>query len=352
MTFLNYVMKEVRMPTIVFLDTLPAQNGLDILYSQSKVEIKKISSTDSEEKNFSILKKADAYQVGAARDEVPKYLQVDKDFLKKVPNLLIVSSSGAGYDTVDVGACTEAGVLVVNQTGGNAEGVAEHAVAMILNLFKRIGEADHALRRGWNESRVNLMGKDLLNKTVGIIGLGNTGGRVAEICKLAFNCEILAYDPYLADELFEKKHAKKSSLDNLLELSDVVTVHVPLNNETRNMINMDFFRKMKRGGYFVTTARGSIHNEKDLYEILISGHLAGAGLDVWDYEPPPAKHKLLELENVIASPHTAGVTRDSRNKMSEFVATQLLDLFDGKEPARPVNPEIINIYKEKFKKII
>ena len=183
------------MPTIVYLDTLPAQNGLDILYSQSKVEILKISSSDSEEKCFSILKKADAYQVGAARDEVPKYLQVDKEFLKKVPNIIVVSSSGAGYDTVDVEACTEAGVLVVNQTGGNAEGVAEHAVAMILSLFKRIGEADHALRRGWNDARVSFIGKDLLNKTVGIIGLGNTGGRVAEICKVAFNCNILAYDP-------------------------------------------------------------------------------------------------------------------------------------------------------------
>ena len=126
------------MPKIVYLDTLPAENGLEILHSQSKVEIIKISSSDSEDKCFSILKDAHAYQVGAARDEVPRYLQVDKDFLNKTPNLLIVSSGGAGYDTIDVQACTDAGVLVVNQTGGNAEGVAEHAVAMMLNLLKRI----------------------------------------------------------------------------------------------------------------------------------------------------------------------------------------------------------------------
>ena len=217
------------MPTIVYLDTLPAQNGLDILHSQSKVEILKINSSDNEEKCMSILQKADAYQVGAARDEVPKYLQVDKQFLSKVPNLIVVSSSGAGYDTIDVEACTDAGVLVVNQTGGNAEGVAEHAVGMILNLFKRIGECDHALRRGWNEPRVSLMGKDLLNKNVGIIGLGNTGGRVAEICKVAFNCNILAYDPYLSEETFKKKHASKTELDILLSESDVVSVHIPLN---------------------------------------------------------------------------------------------------------------------------
>ena len=339
------------MPKIVYLDALPAQNGLDILHDQKKVDVIKINSSDSEEKCFSILRTADAYQVGAARDEVPKYLQVDKEFLKKTPNLILVSSSGAGYDTIDVPACTDAGILVVNQTGGNAEGVAEHAVAMILNLFKRIGESDHALRRGWDEPRTNLMGRDLLNKTVGIIGLGNTGSRVAEICKLAFNCEILAYDPYIKDNLFDTKHASKTELSELLTKSDVISVHVPLNKETRNMINKDWFKKMKKGSYFVTTARGSIHNEDDLYECLKEGHLAGAGLDVWDYEPPSSTHKLLKLENVIASPHTAGVTEDSRNKMSAFVATQLLDIFDGKDPARPVNPEIIDIFKNKFKKI-
>ena len=339
------------MPTIAYLDTLPAQNGLDMLHSQTKVNILKINSFDSEEKCLSILKKADAYQVGAARDEVPKYLQVDKEFLKKLPNLIVISSSGAGYDTIDVEACSDAGVLVVNQTGGNAEGVAEHAVGMILSLFKRIGECDHALRRGWNEARISLMGKDLLNKTVGIIGLGNTGGRVAEICKIAFNCNILAYDPYLSDDNFHKKNASKTELDTLLAESDVVSVHIHLNKETKNMINKVSFKKMKKGSYFVTTSRGSIHNEDDLYDILKEGHLAGAGLDVWEFEPPPSPHKLLELENVIASPHTAGITKDSRNKMSEYVAKQLLDLFDGKDPSRPVNPEVLDTYRKKFKKI-
>ena len=342
---------EIKMPKIVYLDTLPAQNGLDILYSQNKVEIQKIKSSDSEEDCFSILKTADAYQVGAARDEVPKFLQVDKNFLDKTPNLIVISSSGAGYDTIDVTACTDAGVLVVNQTGGNAEGVAEHAVAMILNLFKRIGESDHALRKGWNESRTDLMGRDLLNKTLGIIGLGNTGSRVAEICKLAFKCKILAYDPYIAESSFENKHAIKSELNDLLAKSDVISVHIPLNKETNNMIDKSWFKKMKKDSYFVTTARGSIHNEEDLYYSLKHGHLAGAGLDVWDYEPPPSNHKLLKLDNVIASPHTAGVTADSRDKMSEFVATQLLEIFDGKDPARPVNPEIIDIFRQKFKKI-
>jgi D-3-phosphoglycerate dehydrogenase len=108
---------------------------------------------------------------------------------------------------------------------------------------------------------------------------------------------------------------------------------------------------MRKGSYFVTTARGSIRNEDDLYEAITNGHLAGAGLDVWGYEPPASSHKLLKLDNVIASPHTAGVTQDSRNKMSEFVATQLLNLFDGEGPARPVNPEVIDTYRKKFKNL-
>ena len=339
------------MLNIVYLDSLPAQNGLDILNAQSKVKIIKINSSDSEDTNFSILKNAQAYQVGAARDEVPKYLQVDKLFLSKTPNLLLVSSGGAGYDTINVQDCTDAGVLVVNQTGGNAEGVAEHAVAMMLNLFKRITESDISLRRGWDGKRTDLMGKDLLNKTVGIIGLGNTGSRVAQICKLAFNCNVLAYDPYIDKESFKDKYANQVELDEILSMSDVISVHVPLNNETNNMINKEWFHKMKKGSYFVTTARGSIHNENDLFEFLSNKHLAGAGLDVWGYEPPSSSHKLLKLDNIIASPHTAGVTYDSRNKMSEFVATQLLDIFDGKVPARPVNSEVLDIFSSKFKEL-
>ena len=213
------------MPTIVYLDTLPAQNGLDILHSQSKVEILKINSSDNEEKCMSILQKADAYQVGAARDEVPKYLQVDKQFLSKVPNLIVVSSSGAGYDTIDVEACTDAGVLVVNQTGGNAEGVAEHAVGMILNLFKRIGECDHALRRGWNEPRVSLMGKDLLYWASTLLNLSKKGLESRDILNKNGKNETLFLD-YLQKVIDNKTtnadHMinKFSKNENLSELYD------------------------------------------------------------------------------------------------------------------------------------
>ena len=339
------------MPKIVYLDTLPAQNGIDILENQSSIEVVKITSDGNYKKSFSELENAHAYQISAARDEVPKIFQVDKDFLSKTPNLLLVSSGGAGFDTIDVEACTEKGILVVNQTGGNAEAVAEHAIGMMISLIKKINESDRALRRGWDGERTEFLGLNLLNKTIGIIGLGNIGGRVAEICINAFNCKVLSYDPYVSDERFSEVGVIKSKLEQLLSESDIVTVHIPLNNETKNMINLEFFSKMKKGSYFVTTSRGSIHNEDDLDKVIISGHLSGAGLDVWGKEPPDSSHKLLRHKNIIATPHIAGVTKDSRNKMSEFVANQLLTIMNGGIAERPVNPSVLEVFKNRFKKI-
>ena len=339
------------MPKIVYLDTLPAQNGIDILESQSSIEVVKITSDGDYKKSFSELESAHAYQVSAARDEVPKIFQVNEEFLSKTPNLLLVSSGGAGFDTIDVEACTKKGILVVNQTGGNAEAVAEHAVGMMIKFGKKINESDRALRKGWDGERTEFLGLNLLNKTIGIVGLGNTGGRVAEICIKAFNCKVLSYDPYLNDERFKKLGVIKSKLEDLLSESDIVTVHIPLNNETKNMINLDFFSKMKKGSYFVTTSRGSIHNEDDLDKVINCSHLSGAGLDVWEKEPPDSSHKLLKHKNVIATPHIAGVTRDSRNKMSEFVAKQLLTIMDGGIAERPVNPSVLEVFKNKLKNL-
>jgi D-3-phosphoglycerate dehydrogenase len=343
--------KKNKMPKIVYLDTLPAQNGIDILESQSLIEVVKITSNGSYQEAFEELSNAHAYQVSAARDEVPEIFQVDEEFLSKTPNLLLVSSGGAGFDTIDVEACTKRGILVVNQTGGNAEAVAEHAVGMMISLLKKINESDRFLRQGWDGERTEFLGLNLFNKTIGVIGLGNTGGRVAEICIKGFNCKILSFDPYVPNERFNEIGAKKSKLDYLLSDSDIVTVHIPLNKETKNMINLEFFLKMKKGSYFVTTSRGSIHNENDLEKVINSGHLSGAGLDVWDKEPPDASHKLLKYKNVIATPHIAGVTIDSRRKMSEFVAKQLLTIMSGGNPQRPVNLSVLEEFKNKLKLI-
>jgi D-3-phosphoglycerate dehydrogenase len=340
------------MPKLVYLDAFPAENALDILGPEGWIDLVRVGSDEPLEQTFETLRTAHAWQCVPARDEVPEPLRIHREFLAKVPNLLVVSSGGAGYDTFDVDACTEAGVLVVNQSGGNAEAVAEHALGMILTLMKRIPEADRALRRGWNGPRLDFRGRDLLGKTVGIVGLGNIGRRLAWLCRHAFSCKVLAYDPYIDADEFARRDAIQVSLEDLLAQSDVVSVHTPLTAETRGMFGGDLYQRMKANALFIQTARGSIHEEPSLVKALASGHLGGAGLDVWEEEPPKSDHALLQFDNVICSPHTAGVSKDSRERMARYAATQLIALLKGEDPLRPVNPEVLPRYHERFRALL
>lgn len=340
------------MPKIVYLDAFPASNAHEILAERPDIEVVQISSNMALDQAFEILKGAHAYQQIPARDEVLAGFRAGPELLKHCPNLLIVSSNGSGVDTIDVDACTAAGVLVVNQAGGNAEAVAEHAIAMILSLLKRIGESDRKLRRGWSGARTDLIGRNLEGRTVGIIGLGYIGKRMAGICRDVFDCRVLAFDPYVAPDEIVRRKAEPVDLDALLEAAEILTVHCPLTKETRGMLGRDELSRLPDGALLVSTARGGIIDEQALVEALHSGKVAGAGLDVWEKEPPSADHPLLAFDTVIASPHTAGVTVDSRAMMARYAATQLIDLLDGKPPARPVNPEVFPRYRERFSTIL
>ncbi|MGA9867537.1 MAG: hydroxyacid dehydrogenase [Acetobacteraceae bacterium] len=299
-----------------------------------------------------VLAQAHGYQIGATRDELGLAYHGTADLLARAPRLLAISSNGAGYDTVDVDACTEAGVAVVNQTGGNKEGVAEHVLGLMLALSKRIGETDRFMRARRDIPRVAYMGHDILGMTVGIIGLGNVGSRVAELCRGLFRMRVLAYDPYLSAEQIAARGGEKVSLDDLLAQADFVSVNCPRTKETLGMIGAREYALMKPSAYFVTTARGGIHDEAALAEALAAKRLAGAGLDVWAKEPPEPDHPLLRFENVLASPHTAGVTHESRREMGRFAAEQMLDILDGKRPPRLVNPEVWPRYRERFESIL
>jgi len=270
--------------------------------------------------------------------------------LRRAPNLLIVSSNGAGYDPVDVEACTEAGVLVVNQSGGNAHSVAEHALGMLLTLSKRILEADRALRREPNVNRNALVGTEAHGKTIGIVGLGNVGRRIAALCKGLLGMKVLAYDPYLTASEMASRGGEKVELDELLSRVDYVSVSCPLTSESRGMIGAREFALMQPHAYFITTARGFIHDEAALLEALRSKAIAGAGLDVWAKEPPPPDHPLLQFDNVLASPHTAGVTREARVNMGRIAAEQILDALDGMRPPRIINPEVWPHYLRRFER--
>ncbi len=321
------------------------------LAREPDIDLTVCARADPEESNWAALGRAHAYHVSAAKDELPRKWFVSAELLQRCPGLLCVSSSGAGYDTVDVAACTKAGVAVVNQAGGNANSVAEHTFGMMLALSRRIVECDQRLRREQGFSREDVMGHEIGGKVLGIIGIGHVGTRVAALAH-AFRMEVLATDPYLTEEEIERRGANSVSLDELLARSDVVSLHCPRAKDTVGMIDERALRRMKRGATFITTARGGIHDEAALLDALRSGHIAGAGLDVWDREPPPLEHPLLQLDNVIASFHTAGVTHEARRNMAAIAAEQIVGTLKGGRPPRLINPEVWPVYAERFEAML
>jgi D-3-phosphoglycerate dehydrogenase len=322
----------------------------EILKARADVRLDRLENESPDDVAAPILAAAHVYQIGAARDELAPHFHANADLLKRAPNLLLVSSNGAGFDPVDVDACTAAGVVVVNQSGGNANSVAEHAVGMMLTLSKRIIEADRALRREANVNRNALMGTEVQGKTIGIIGLGNVGRRIAELCRGLLRMNVLAYDPYLSATEMAARGGEKVELDDLLRRSDYVSISCPLSKDNRGMMGAAQFALMQKHAYFITTARGFIHDENALADALRHKKIAGAGLDVWAKEPPPPDHPLLQFDNVLASPHTAGVTHEARENMGRIAAQQVLDTLDGKRPPRIINPEVWPAYVKRFEK--
>jgi D-3-phosphoglycerate dehydrogenase / 2-oxoglutarate reductase len=322
----------------------------DILKARADVRLDRLENESPDDVSAPILSAAHVYQIGAARDELARHFHVDADLLRRAPNLLLVSSNGAGFDPVDVEACTAAGVVVVNQSGGNANSVAEHAVGMLLTLSKRIIEADRALRRKANVNRNALMGTEAQGKTIGIVGLGNVGRRIAELCRGLLHMNVVAYDPYLSATEMAARGGEKVELDDLLRRSDYVSISCPLTKDNRGMIGAREYALMQKHAYFITTARGFIHDEAALADALRNKQIAGAGLDVWAKEPPPPDHPLLQFDNVLASPHTAGVTKEARENMGRIAAQQVLDALDGKRPPRIINPEVWPAYVKRFER--
>jgi D-3-phosphoglycerate dehydrogenase / 2-oxoglutarate reductase len=320
----------------------------EVLAGRPEIRLDKLENDGAEAEAAPILGAAHAYQIGSARDELAAKYHAGRELLARTPNLLVVSTNGSGYDTVDLAACTAAGVLAVNQAGGNREAVAEHVLGMMLCLSKRIVEVDRAMRRASGVNRDAFMGSDIHGKTVGIVGLGHVGSRVAALCRGLFAMRVLAVDPYLSAMEIAARGAEKVDLDTLLASADFVSLNCPRTDETRGMIGATQFSRMRPHAYFITTARGGIHDEAALAEALTQKRIAGAGLDVWAKEPPPHDHPLMGFDNVLVSPHTAGVTREARETMARIAAEQLLDIFDGKRPARLLNPDAWPLYARRF----
>ncbi|MGH8665361.1 MAG: hydroxyacid dehydrogenase [Burkholderiales bacterium] len=301
--------------------------------------------------NWGAMAASQVYCITSTRQEIPDEYKCHAQLIARCPDLLAVSTTGAGYDTVDVPACTAAGVLVVNQAGSNADAVAEHAVAMMLSLTKKIPQTDRSLHRESRTPREQFKGWNAHGRTIGIIGLGNVGRRVARICGLGLQMRVLAYDPFLSAEEIQARGAIQVDLATLLAEARFVSVHCPYNDETRGLLSAAQLAAMPRGAFVVTTARGGIVDEQALAAALRSGHLGGAGIDVWMDEPPPLSHPLLALDNVLATYHTAGITEDSRTNMAQWNAEQVVGILNGERPPRLINPEAWERYVPRFERV-
>ncbi len=298
------------------------------------------------------LAKAHAYHVSSAQQDLPRHWFVDRALLQRCPQLLAVSTYGAGSDTVDLAACTDAGVCVVNQAGSNANAVAEHAFALILGLSRRVAECDRKLRRGDRFARQDMQGRDLAGRTLGLVGLGQVGRRMVELAR-AFGMTVLA-SGRAAGSLGSGPGGDVSlvALEELLARSDIVSLHCPLTPETTGLFGTAAFAAMKPGALFVTTARGGIHDEEALEHALASGHLGGAGLDVWEEEPPPQDHPLMAFDNVIATRHIAGATQEAHRQMAAMGASQIIALAQGRRPPRLLNPAVWPVYANRFRNVV
>ena len=253
---------------------------------------------------------------------------VTRELVNAGTRLRIVGRAGVGLDNVDVDACTERGILVINAPTANILSATEHTMAMLLALCRNIPAADSSVKRGeWNRSK--FMGFELSGKTLGIIGLGRIGTRVTARAK-AFGMHVIAYDPYIASTVFEKvgsEHMK--DLDDLLAQADVITVHTPLTDETRGMLGPEQIAKMKDGVIALNIARGGIWQEKPLAEALASGKVAGAAIDVYVEEPPGKDHPLLKSNHVILSPHIGANTIEAQDRVAVQTSEMVVDALRG-----------------------
>jgi len=252
---------------------------------------------------------------------------VTKELVNAGTRLRIIGRAGVGLDNVDVDACTARGILVINAPTANILSATEHTMAMLLSVCRNIPEADASVKRGeWNRSK--FMGIELSGKVLGVIGLGRIGTRVT-IRARAFGMRVIAYDPYIAQTVFEKVAADSVSLDELLAQADVVTVHTPLTDETRGMIGAAEMAKLKPNAILVNCARGGIYEERALADALNSGRIAGAAVDVYEKEPPGKDHPLLNAKNIVLSPHIGANTIEAQDRVAVQTAEMVIEALRG-----------------------
>ncbi len=249
--------------------------------------------------------------------------KVTADLLDAANSLRVIGRAGVGVDNIDVPAATARGIVVMNAPDGNTITTAEHTIALLVALARRVPQANSSLKAGKWE-RKNFIGTELQGKTLGVIGLGRIGRVVASRAR-ALGMKIVAYDPFVAAEQTRDLEIESASIDEVLARADFLTVHTPLTADTRGLINENALAKMKDGARIINCARGGLVDESALYDAIKSGKIAGAALDVFEQEPPPADHPLLSLDEVIVTPHLGASTTEAQEGVAFTVAEQMRD---------------------------
>jgi D-3-phosphoglycerate dehydrogenase len=257
-----------------------------------------------------------------------------------LPRLRVVGRHGVGLDSVDIPAATRLGVAVVHAPGSNSQAVAEHALMLMLVAAKRALVVDRWTRAGEWRGRRDYQNIELAGKTLGIVGVGNIGRRVARFAG-ALGMRVLGYDKYVAPDEVRRRGAEPvESLEALLSQVDVLTCHTPLTEETRHMIDARRLALLRPGAIFINTSRGGVQEERALFEALATGRLAAAGIDVFEQEPCHVDNPLLRLDNVVCSSHVAGVTREATRQAALQVTAEMLRVLRGERPDVLVNPDV------------
>ncbi|MHB8138877.1 MAG: phosphoglycerate dehydrogenase [Smithellaceae bacterium] len=260
--------------------------------------------------------------------------KVTGEIIEAAAKLSAIGRAGAGVDNIDIPAASKHGIVVMNTPGGNTVTTGEHAIAMMLSLARKIPQATASMKAGlWEKSK--FMGNEYCNKTLGVIGLGRVGAVVADRA-IGLKMNVIAHDPFISPEVAGKMGVKMVSMDELYTHSDFITVHSPLSQETRNLVNEESFAKMKKGVFLIHCARGGIVNEKALYDALKSGKVAGAAIDVFE-EEPTKNMDLIGLENVICTPHLGASTDEAQTNVAIAIAHQIAAYFATGEIKGAVN---------------
>ena len=282
---------------------------------------------------FSALPEADAI--------IASVMVYDAAVMDRAPQLKIISRTGIGYDRVSIPAAIERGIAVCNAPAGPTISTAEHTLTLMMSVAKNVKQAENRLRAGGTKDFFkDHVGLELYQSQLGLVGLGRIGGHVAKIA-LALGMKVMAYDPYISSEQADQLGVERAAtLEDLLATADVVSLHLPLNEDNRQLINAERIAQMKAGAILVNTSRGGLVDEGALLAALESGHLFGAGLDVTDPEPAQPQNPLLHRDDVIVTPHVAAATKAGKDRIYEIAVTQVLQVLRGERPPHLVNPEV------------